>query len=400
MPAVEIRPDIHWVGVNDHTTDLFEGLWPISREGVSYNAYFINAGKKAIIDLAKSIKVDEFLDRLRELSDPQAIDYIVLNHMEPDHTGILKVLRDIAPSSTILCSAKAKPMIEGFFGITDNVEIVEDGQTIDLGGKTLTFHMTPFVHWPETMMTYEENEKILFSCDGFGGYGALRGAIFDDEYADFGFYRQESLRYYANIVASFSAHVLRAIDRLADIPVEVIAPSHGLIWRENPSLIVDLYRKWAEYADNGGEQAVTLIYGSMYGNTETLMDAVFQGLSHSGVNVEAFDIARTHASYILPALWSNRGVLLGVPTYENRLFPPAAHLLDLAERKNMNNKLCGYFGSYGWAGGAVRELEKRIGPLRWELVESFAFRGGATREKCTQGKDFGLRFGRMILEST
>ncbi|MFU8793741.1 MAG: MBL fold metallo-hydrolase, partial [Dethiobacteria bacterium] len=225
MPAVAIQPDIYWIGVNDHTTDLFEGLWPITREGVSYNSYLINADKKAVIDLAKSNKVDEFLSRINEITAVSSIDYIILNHMEPDHTGVLKLLRELAPNAEIICSAKAVPMIDNFFGITDNVRVVNDGEELNLGGRKLKFYMTPFIHWPETMMTYESGSQILFSCDGFGGYGALRGGIFDDDYTDFAFYEKEALRYYANIVASFSTSVLKTINRLSEIPVSIIAPS-------------------------------------------------------------------------------------------------------------------------------------------------------------------------------
>lgn len=398
MPAVAIQPDIYWIGVNDHTTDLFEGLWPITLEGVSYNSYLVKAEKKAIIDLAKSIKVEEYIDRINEISEISGIDYIVLNHMEPDHTGILKVIKELAPKAEIICSAKAAPMVNNFYGITEKVRVVKDGEELDLGGKKLKFFMTPFVHWPETMMTYETGSQILFSCDGFGGYGALRGDIFDDEYVDFDFYIKEALRYYANIVASFNAQVLRAIEKLNDIPVAVIAPSHGLIWRKDPGKIVELYKKWADYAATGGEPAVTILYGSMYGNTGAMMDTVAQGLSSTGIHVDMFDVGRTHGSYILPSLWSKQGVVLGAPTYESRLFPPAAHLLDLAERKGIKHKKLAYFGSYGWAGGARRELDKRLETLKWELVDSFDFIGGPTLEDFRKGEAFGKKFGELILK--
>ncbi|MGM0688712.1 MAG: FprA family A-type flavoprotein [Bacillota bacterium] len=397
MPAVAIQPDIFWVGVNDHTTNLFEGLWPITLEGVSYNSYFIKAEKKVIIDLAKSIKVEEYIDRINEISEISGIDYIVLNHMEPDHTSILKVIRALAPQAEILCSAKAAPMVNNFYGITEKIRVVSDGEELDLGGKKLKFFMTPFIHWPETMMTYETDSQILFSCDGFGGYGALRGDIFDDEYVDLDFYEKEALRYYSNIVASFSAQVLRAITRLSEIPISVIAPSHGLVWRKHPEKIIRLYKKWAEYGSNYGDPAVTVIYGSMYGNTGAMMDAVAQGLSSTGIPVEMFNVSRTHSSYILPYLWSRKGVVVGAPTYESRLFPPAAHLLDLAERKGVKHKKLGYFGSYGWAGGARRELDKWVDSLKWELVDSFDFPGGPTLQDYRKGEAFGKRFGEIIL---
>ncbi|HEY74788.1 MAG TPA: FprA family A-type flavoprotein, partial [Thermoflexia bacterium] len=358
MPTVEVRPGIYWIGVNDRTTDLFEGLWPITQEGVSYNAYLVDGEKKAVIDLAKGLKTDEFLDQIAEVVDPAKLDYIVINHMEPDHTGILRTIRRIAPKATILGTKKTQEMLTAFYQVEEGIRIVEDGETLSLGTHTLQFFYTPFVHWPETMMTYETTQRVLFSCDGFGGYGALHGAIFDDQCNDPRFYEQESLRYFVNIVAVFSRPVLKAIDRLKDLPVEVIAPSHGLVWRKDPGRIVELYRKWAGYATGEADLGVTLLYGSMYGNTEQVMNAVAKGISAAGVPVEIFDVARTHVSYILPSLWLRRGVIVGAPTYEGGLFPPMVHVLDIATRKRIFNRKVAYFGSYGWGGGAKREFAR------------------------------------------
>lgn len=245
-------------------------------------------------------------------------------------------------------------------------------------------------------MTYETTQRVLFSCDGFGGYGALQGAIFDDQCADPVFYEQESLRYYVNIVAVFSRPVLKAIDRLKGLPIEVIAPSHGLVWRKNPGRIVELYQQWADYATGEGDLGVTLLYGSMYGNTEQMMNAVAQGVSRAGVPVEIFDVARTHASYILPSLWIRRGVIVGAPTYEGGLFPPMAHLLDVAARKRVLNRKAAYFGSYGWSGGARREFERLAESMRWEVLDTFEFHGGPTLEDLRKGEEFGFRFAEAL----
>lgn len=245
-------------------------------------------------------------------------------------------------------------------------------------------------------MTYDTAEHILFSCDAFGGYGALRGAIFDDQCPDLDFYQKEALRYYVNIVANFSKPVLRAIEKLADIPVEIIAPSHGLIWRKNPQLIVDLYKKWAEYASGPTEPEITLVYGSMYGNTEAMMNAVAQGISRVGVPLEIFDVARTHVSYILPSLWTRTGVMVGAPTYEGRMFPPMVQVLEIAALKRVSNKKVAYFGSYGWSGGALKNLSAIVEPVKWELVNSFEFVGKPTGEELRKGEEFGARFAELI----
>ena len=396
MPPIEIKPNIYWIGVNDRTTDLFEGLWPITQEGVSYNAYLIDDEKKAIIDLAKALKTDEFFGQIDQIIDISDLDYVVVNHMEPDHSGVLTTLRRIAPQVTILGTEKTRAMLESFYGITEGVQVVQDGETLSLGKHTLQFVYTPFVHWPDTMMTYETGEQILFSCDAFGSYGAFRGAIFDDECIDPVFYEHEALRYYVNIVAVFSRPVLRAIDKLAGVPVSVIAPSHGLVWRKDPGHIVALYKKWAEYATGPTEVGVTLVYGSMYGNTEKMMNAVAQGISEEDVSVSIFDVTHTHVSYILPSLWTQRGVIVGAPTYEGSLFPPMVQVLEMAAVKKIQNKQVARFGSYGWSGGAQRRFEQLIEPLKWELTDSFEFAGGPTEEDLKHGEAFGAQFARLV----
>jgi flavorubredoxin len=396
MLPIEIRPNIYWIGVNDRTTDLFEGLWPISQEGVSYNAYLIDDEKKAIVDLSKSLKTDEFFNQIDQVTDISQLDYVVVNHVEPDHSGVLRTLRRIAPQTTILCTEKASTMLESFHGVAEGVQVVQDGETLSLGEHTLRFVHAPFVHWPETMMTYEINERILFSCDAFGGYGALCGGIFDDECTDFYFYEREALRYYVNIVAIFSRPVLRAIEKLADVPISIIAPSHGLVWRKNPQRIVELYQQWAEHATIPAEVGITLLYGSMYGNTEKMMNAVAQGISREGVPLTIFDVTRTHVSYIMPSLWTQRGVMVGAPTYEGSLFPPMTQVLEIAATKRIRNKQIARFGSYGWSGGAQRRLEQLIERLKWELVDFFEFAGGPTDEDLKHGEEFGAHFARLI----
>lgn len=400
MPAIKIKPDVYWVGVNDRTTDLFEGLWPIASEGVTYNSYLIDDEKKALIDLTKALKGDEYFSQINSVADLSQIDYVVINHMEPDHSGLIRTLRKIAPRVVILGSTKTKQMLASFFGITENVQEVKDGDTLSLGKRTLKFISTPFLHWPETIMTYETTRRILFPCDAFGGYGAFHGAIFDDDCKDFEFYKREALRYYVNVVANYSARVLTALDRLADFPIDVIAPSHGLVWRRNVQTIIELYRKWAGYAEGKGEPAITLIYGSMYGGTEEAMNAVAQGITRADVPLKVFDASRTHASYILPSLWTGAGVMIGAPTYEVALFPPVAEVLRIAAHKHIKNKKAAFFGSYGWSGGALKGVEKVLETLKWELTETFEFQGFPTEEDLRKAEDFGESFAQRIRTRT
>ena len=212
MSVVEIKPGIYWIGVNDRTTDLFEGLWPITHEGVSYNSYSITDEKNAIIDLAKAIMLDLLFDNISEIVDISEIDYVIVNHMEPDHTGVLRILKRMAQKLTILATPIVKKMLKSFYSISENNREVQNGETVSLGSKNLKFIYAPFVHWPETMVTYETFHWILFSCDAFGSYVALWGAIFDDECSDLTFYQKESLRYFVNIVAKFTKPILKAIE--------------------------------------------------------------------------------------------------------------------------------------------------------------------------------------------
>ncbi|MFN3346800.1 MAG: FprA family A-type flavoprotein [Candidatus Bipolaricaulaceae bacterium] len=384
MGPVQIRPGIFWVGVNDRTTDLFEGLWPLPH-GVSYNAYLVVGKKIALIDAVKSHYAEELLQNVAQVVDPARIAYLVVNHMEPDHSGALPLLRRVAPHAEILAAPPALPMLARFYGLTENVRAVADGETLDLGGKTLSFHHIPFVHWPETMATYEHTEKILFPCDAFGGFRTLDGAMFADE-VDFGLYEGEVLRYFSNIVGMQSQAVLRAIEKLKGLPVAVIAPAHGLIWRKDPERIVELYARWAK---NAGEPGVALIFGSMYGETRKMVEAVAVGVREVGLPVRVLDASRTHVSFLIQEAWRYRGLILGSPTYDTGIFPPLEHLLRLLERKRLRNRVVGLFGSYGWQGGARKKLEEKVRELGWEVVESLEFAGAPTWEDLHRGRALG-----------
>lgn len=397
MREIKLAEDIFWVGVNDRTTDLFEGLWPIDNTGISYNSYAIKDEKNILIDLAKAFKTDDFLNQIAGIFPPSSIDYIVLNHMEPDHTGVIRTLRMLAPKAEIICAPKAVQMLSDYYGIREGIRQVGDGETLDIGSRKLSFHHVPFVHWPETMVTYDTKTKVLFSCDAFGGYGALQGALFDDECLNLDYYEKESLRYYANIVAKFATPVKNAIKKLGGLEVGCIAPSHGLVWRKSPSRIIDLYARWADYSASGGEKGVTLLYGTMYGNTEIMMNAVAEGIAAEGITPEIFDVARTHTSYMLPALLANKGVVVGAPTYEASLFPYMTIILEKAALKNIKNKKAVYFGSYGWSKGALKKTLEITEPLGWEFLETLEFAGGADGDTIARGYELGRRIAGAVV---
>jgi flavorubredoxin len=312
----------------------------------------------------------------------------------------LPIIRELAPEAEIYCTDKAAEMINNFYGIHNNVHVVEDGEQLTLGKHTLTFYVVPLLHWPDTMFTYMNTDHILFTCDAFGGFGALPGFIFDDQSRDIDFYKKEALRYYSNIVARFSPAVGRAIKKVKEmgIPIDVVAPGHGLVWRKDPMAIVSLYEQWADYFSGNSELGVSLMYASMYGNTERYMTTVSQGISQSGVPVEVFDLARTSASYILPAVLRNQGIVLGVPTYEAGLFPPAAHLMDIIRRKNIKYKDVAIFGSFLWSGGAQKEFSAIIEKLKWNLIDSREFQGGYKVGDVPGAYELGEKIARTLLE--
>lgn len=349
---IAITDKIYWIGSNDLETELFEAIWPLP-QGVSYNTYIINDEKVAVIDTLKKNYLPQFIDKI--LSITQKVDYLVVNHMEPDHSGAMKILHKIFPNMKIIGNKKTVDYIKGFYRIDEkDIKVIEDGETLELGEHTLQFFLTPMVHWPETMVTYEKSNRILFSGDAFGGFGTLNGGIFDDE-VDLNYFENEILRYFSNIVAKYSPMVQKALARLKDLDIKIIAATHGPIFRENPSYIVNLYDRWSRQET---ERGVVIVYASMYGNTQKMAEAVARALAREGVErIRLHNISKSHLSFVLTDVWRFRGLILGSCTYNTRLFPPMEMLVRTLENDNLKNRVLGVFGSYSWSGGAVKELK-------------------------------------------
>lgn len=390
---IEVSDELYWVGVNDRKNDLFESYWPIPN-GISYNSYLIQDEKTTLIDGVKEGFTEEYLGKLTSRTDVTDIDFMVVNHMEPDHTGAFPALRRLNPGITFVGTEKAADLLEGFYGITEGVKTIEDGETMDLGERTLEFVETPFVHWPETMMTYLQEEKILFSGDGFGTYGTLDGGIFDDQLR-IEKYKDEALRYLSNIVGAYSTTLQAAIGKLNSYEVDLIAPTHGPIWREKPEEIVDLYDRFSSGEANPG---VTIIYGSMYGFTEKVTERVALGAASTGLeNLEVLDAAKKHPSYLLSESWKRDGLIIGSPTYESRAFPPVSNFLKLAEKKKLKGKITGAYGSFGWGGGSAREIEEAGESLNWDFVAStLEFGGNPTEEELEEGFELGREVAKSV----
>ncbi|MDI9374187.1 MAG: FprA family A-type flavoprotein, partial [Thermotogota bacterium] len=355
----------HWIGVNDFETHLFEALWPLPK-GVSYNAYMIVDEKVVLIDTVKGPYFSTYLDKVKSLLPAgKTVDYLVVNHMEPDHSGSIKVLREAFPEVKIIGNQKTADMLGAFYGLTDNLVVVRDGEELSLGEKRLVFYMTPMVHWPETMMTYEKTTGVIFSGDAFGGFGALNGGIFDDE-VDVDYYKDEVLRYFSNIVGRYSAMVQKAFDKLKGVDIKIICATHGPVWRSDPAHIINLYDRWSKQQT---EEGVVLVYGSMYGNTQKMMEAVATGLVKGGVEkIRVHNSSTSHLSFIIRDIWRFKGLVLGSCTYNMELFPPMKQLVSAIENRMMVNRNIGVFGSYTWSGGALKELQEFAGKSKCEQV--------------------------------
>jgi len=351
--TIEIAPKIYWMGANDRETDKFEGLWELPH-GVAYNSYFIDDDKTAVVDSVKPSFMDDFLHRLDIKLDGRPLDYVIVNHMEPDHSGSLAIIRRLYPGVRFVGNAKTAEMIKNFYGIEDGIVVVSEGETLDMGRRKLTFAMIPMVHWPESMVTYETTGNILFSNDAFGGFGAIEGDIFDDE-ADMEYAISEMMRYYVNIIGRFSSQALKAIAKIRALDVALICPAHGPIWRSDPQRVINLYEKWSRQET---EETAVVVYGSMYGNTKTAADAIARALTEGGIRgVTMYDISRSNPSCIVKDAWGARGLVLASCTYNMELYPPMKYLIDMLENKNMRGRRLGLCGTYSWASAALKEMK-------------------------------------------
>lgn len=363
--GIPIVKDVYWVGINDRRTCLFEGIWPIPR-GVSYNSYLVMDEKTALIDTVKDLSVNGYFTKLRHLLGPDGrIDYLVVNHLEPDHSGAIPLVKQVFPGIQIVGNKKTAEFLNALYGISDT-RIVQDGEEISLGRRKLKFFLTPMVHWPETMMTCEMSDGILFAGDAFGGFGTLEGGIFDDE-VDIHYYEDEILRYFSNIVGKYSPMVQKAIQKLAGVEIRVVASTHGPIWRTDPKHIVGLYDRWSRQETEPG---VVVAFGSMYGATERMAEAVERGLAGGGVKtIRAHNVSTSHVSYIIRDVWRYKGLILGSPTYDAGVFPLMENLLRLLGGKRLTNRLVGLFSSYGWSGGALKNMRQFVADSKLELIE-------------------------------
>ncbi len=371
MSITNFAPGVHYVGVNDRTTELFEELWMIPL-GVTYNSYLIVGNEKtALIDTVAEGFYLELEANIKAVLGDRRLDYIVVNHMEQDHSGSIELLKKEYPEVTIVGNAKTADMLNGFYGINQGVHIVKDGDSLDLGGKTLTFYMTPMLHWPETMMTYLTQDGVLFSGDAFGCFGALAGAVVDSDLNP-GMYWMEMYRYYAAIVAKYGISVKNAMKKLAALDLQYIASTHGPVWHDNLQRVVGIYADLAEWK---AEKGVVVAYASMHGNTAKAAELVARRLAEKGVkNVVLQNLSNNDISYVLMNMARYNGIIIGGTTYNAEINPRVALLLRALKGSNAQNRIVGCFGCYSWAPGVTKKMMAALDGLKVTTLEPVEFK--------------------------
>ena len=348
---IEISNKTYYVGVNDRNKNLFEGLWPLPN-GVSYNSYLVVDDKVCLIDTVEVDFFTQYLENIREVIGERPVDYLVINHMEPDHSGSIALVKKYYPEIKIVGNKKTFSMIQGFYGIADDFVTVNNGDTLSLGEKELTFVLTPMVHWPETMVTL--CGEILFSGDAFGCFGALNGGVVDEEINCDTFWL-EMTRYYSNIVGKYGVPVQNALKKLAGVKLEYICSTHGPVWHQYIDKVIGIYDSLSKYEAKPG---LVICYGTMYGNTERMAEHIARAASQAGVkDIVMYNVSKTHHSYIIRDIFRYQGLIVGAPTYNAGLYHEMDVLLsEIANKDIKGTRYFGCFGSHAWASKAVAKM--------------------------------------------
>ena len=379
----KISERIYSVGVNDSDKVLFEGLWPLPY-GVSYNSYLVVDEKVALMDTVEAGFEEEFLENISQAIGDREIDYLIVNHMEPDHSSLVGYMLDKYPGLQIVANAKTVPMLQGYYGTPkEKILVMADGESLSLGGATLSFHMIPMVHWPETMVTWLAEEQTVFSGDAFGTFGVVGEDIVDSD-DTFDLYRDEMIRYYSNIVGKYGTPVQSALKKLAGLPVARICSTHGPVWEKNVSEVVGLYDKLSRYEV---ERGVCIVYGSMYGNTAAAADALALELEARGIPCVVHDLAGNNAGELgisgaIRDAFKYDTIIAGSPTYNNGIFPPVETFMKALKSRLIKGRRFYAFGSYTWAGSSVNQLNALAQEMGFELLGSgTSFAQAYTKEK-------------------
>ncbi len=362
----KLTEQVTWVGGSDRRLALFENLFPVPH-GVSYNSYVIMDEKTAVLDTADAAISRQFLENVLHTLGGRPLDYLVVNHMEPDHCANIEALALRFPGMKIVGNAKTFTFMKQFYDLPleERMITVKEGDTLSLGSHTLHFYMAPMVHWPEVMVTYESSEKLLFSADAFGTFGAVNGNLFSDEVNFDRDWLDDARRYLTNIVGKYGPHIQLLLGKAGGIldQIRYICPLHGPVWRKDLGYFIDKYDKWSRYEPE--EKAVAIFYASMYGDTENAADILAAGLAEGGVrNIAMYDVSSTHISYLISEVFRCSHLVLAAPTYNNSIYPAMANLLHDMKALMLQNRTVGLVENGSWAPVSGKLMREMLGELK------------------------------------
>ncbi|MCX5678433.1 MAG: flavodoxin domain-containing protein [Candidatus Omnitrophica bacterium] len=392
MVPVEIKKGIYWVGVIDWNMRSFHGHTFATKRGTTYNAYLIVDEKIALIDTVYGPFANELIEKIRAIVPPEKIDYVIANHVETDHSGALPALMKLCPKTKVYGTQKCKEgLYKNYYGNWD-FQVVKTGDTLKLGKRTLTFIEAPMIHWPDSMFTYCREEELLMPNDAFGQHLAT-SERFDDE-VDQCVLMDEAAKYYANILIPFGAIISRKIDEILkmNVPVNMIAPSHGIIWRKDPGKIVKSYVSWA---GNETKKKAVIVYETMWGSTGKMAVRIAEGLRDTGVEVKLYDIAQSDRTEVVKELLDAKGYIIGSSTHDNDMLPSIAAFMSFLKGLKPKNRVAAAFGSYGWGSGAVASIEKELKEAGIEIAQApIAFKYVPDDNENKKCYEFGVEFAK------
>ncbi len=366
----KVAEDIYWIGGSDRRLALFENLFPIPR-GVAYNSYLIMDEKTVVMDTADASITRQFIENIAHVLNGRPLDYLVVNHMEPDHCANIEELLVRYPEMKIVGNVKTHNMIRQFYDadLEGKTITVKEGDTLSLGKRTLHFFFAPMVHWPEVMVAWEETDKILFSADAFGSFGALNGNIFNDEVNFDRDWLADARRYYTNIVGKYGPQVQNALKKLSALEIQMICPLHGPIWRNDLGYLLDKYDKWSRYEPE--DKAVVIMYASMYGNTENAANVLAAELAEAGVkNIAMYDVSNTHVSELIAEVFRCSHLVLAAPTYNNGIYPAMLNFLHDMKALNVQKRTVALLENGSWAPTSAKQVRALLEEMKgMEILE-------------------------------
>ncbi|KXZ40144.1 Flavorubredoxin [Alkalithermobacter thermoalcaliphilus JW-YL-7 = DSM 7308] len=393
MKAFEIKNNIFWTGVIDADLKVFDIIME-TEHGTTYNSYFINDEKKVLIDTVKANFKDEFIEKLSTLTDIKDIDYVIINHTEPDHSGSLKYILEINPNIEVFCTQAASIFLKEQVNKEFKCNIIKDGQILNIGSRNLKFITAPFLHWSDSMFVYSESDKVLFTCDGFGSHYSKVDpqSVNDPEYP-------EALKFYYDcIVRPFAQHVLNAIDKVKDLDIDIILTSHGPILSEDPMYNVKKYLEWSsEEVKNRNQRQVALIYLSAYHNTVLMAQKIKEGLESENVHVEFIDAESEDIAKIHNIINSSKGLILGSPTINRTMVKPMWDVLSVIDPMANMGKVAGVFGSFGWSGEGIQMANTILKQMGFKIpLEPISKKFSPSQETLDKCFEFGKNFAKHI----